>query len=88
MAYHGLILAKATSVSGITSINNLDDIKNFQNIKAIILNTLQTVTFQKETLFVPRNDSISGEYIKIMSQILIPIQVALFALAVRNKFKR
>lgn len=53
---------------------------------AIILNTLQYATLQKETVFKPV--SLSGAYLKLFAQILIPVQTALFALAIKNRFKR
>ena len=58
------------------------------NIGAVILNTLQYITFQKVTIFKPLPGSLSGGYIKLLTQILVPIQVGLFGMAVRNRFRR
>jgi len=53
---------------------------------ALFLNTLKYATFQRDFFFVPQNWI--GETIKIFAQLFIPVQTALFALAVRNRFRR
>jgi uncharacterized protein YjbI with pentapeptide repeats len=59
------------------------DVKTFW---PLLLNTLKFATFQKDPFFVPKGWI--GETVKIFAQILIPIQAALLALAVRNRFRR
>jgi len=59
---------------------------NVKSVCALLTNILKYVTFQKDFFFVPHN--ITGEAIKMMAQILIPLQTVLFALAVRNRFRR
>jgi len=67
-------------------INGLYDIFNFKSYQAVVLNTLQFATFQKVTAFRP--NSHWGEWFKVITQILIPLQTTLFAFAVRNRFRR
>lgn len=55
---------------------------------AYVLNTLQYVTFQKQPIFQPLPGSLPGEYLKILTRIVIPLQTALFAFALRNRFRR
>jgi len=57
-----------------------------KSIGAVLMNTLKYATFQKDIFFVPRN--MWGELIRCIAQILIPVQTALFILAVRNRFRR
>jgi len=57
-----------------------------KSIGALLMNTLKYATFQKDVFFVPRN--MWGECLRLIAQILIPIQTALFILAVRNRFRR
>lgn len=61
-------------------------ISRIDGFAAIILNTLQYATLQKATLLEPA--SLTGGYLKLLTQILIPLQTALFALAIKNRFKR
>lgn len=69
---------------GITSITlkTLD----LKSIGALLINTLKYATFQKDIIFFPRN--MWGEIVRLLAQILIPIQTALFIMAVRNRFRR
>lgn len=73
-----IILSILTSMSGLKAPEG--------GFAAIILNTLQYATLQKATLLEPA--SLSGGYLKLLTQILIPLQTALFALAIKNRFKR
>jgi len=50
------------------------------------MNTLKYVTFQKDTFFVPTGWL--GEVVKLVTQVVVPLQTALFALAVRNRYRR
>lgn len=52
----------------------------------LILSVFQYLTFQKDIYLKPAN--LPGEFVKLVSQILISLQTALFALAVRNRFRR
>jgi uncharacterized protein YjbI with pentapeptide repeats len=53
---------------------------------AYLLNTLQYVAFYKEPIFRPA--SLLGECAALFTRIVIPIQAALFGLAIRNRFRR
>ena len=86
------------NVLGITSINGheifgVKEIKGFYSLFnskkfwLLINNSIQNVLFIKETYFKP--ETLSGSILQtILSKLLIPIQVALFVLALRNKFRR
>ena len=73
-----IILSVLTSMSGLKPPE--------EGFAAIILNTLQYATLQKATLLEPV--SLTGAYLKLLTQILIPLQTALFALAIKNRLKR
>ena len=62
------------------------DLKDYYKLFVHVLNTLQYITFLKEPIFKPA--SLFGEYLVLFSRILIPIQTALFVLAIRNRFGR
>jgi len=62
------------------------DISCLNNIKDLLLATLQYATFDKNPDFIPKTTN--GKYLKIFTQIFIPLQMALFALAIRNRFRR
>lgn len=70
----------------ITEVEGWSNIINIQNLWALVLNTLQCATFEKKPDFVPK--TIYGASLKVVARILIPLQTALFALAVRNRFRR
>lgn len=70
--------------SGGVKLQHLTDF--IDNFGMLLLNTLQHVTFDKAPSFEPT--SLTGKFFKIAAQILIPIQAALLALAVRNRFRR
>ncbi|MFZ3072995.1 MAG: pentapeptide repeat-containing protein [Thermodesulfobacteriota bacterium] len=55
---------------------------------AYLLNTLQYATFQKETIFTPVFGSLWAEAVALFARVIIPLQAALFVLAVRNRFRR
>lgn len=86
MTMSGLMPSTGDSVYSIDRIKGFDDILDLSKLKALILNTLQYATLQKEAIFKP--ESLSGAYLKLFAQILIPVQTALFALAIKNRFKR
>jgi len=61
---------------------------NGQNLGKIVLNTLQNALFLKDTAFKPVRNVPDGLVQTLFTRILIPIQFALFAFALRNKFRR
>jgi len=63
----------------IIKIESWIDISNLNYLKA----TLQYSTFEQTPDFIPAN-----WFLKLAAKILIPLQTALFALAVRNLFRR
>jgi len=78
----GINVTEGTAINGLKNISwphNYD-------VGVSILNTLQYVTFQKEVFLKPT--TLMGETIKIIAQILIPIQAAFLALSLRNRFRR
>ncbi|CAG0989347.1 hypothetical protein METP3_02547 [Methanosarcinales archaeon] len=90
-----LVISILVGISGVGSehkdlidfkgLNTFADI-SFKNIWSLILGIFQYATFTKEPILKPVN--LLGETLKTIAQILIPVQVALFALAVRNRFRR
>jgi uncharacterized protein YjbI with pentapeptide repeats len=52
----------------------------------LLVSGFQYLTFQKDISLKPIN--VGGEFVKLLSQILIPLQAGLFGLAVRNRFRR
>jgi hypothetical protein len=52
----------------------------------VMVSTFKYATFQKDYYHLPAN--IWGEILRLATQILIPLQTTLFALAVRNRFRR
>ena len=72
-------------VYGIEKINGFFDM-DYRAFGALVLNTIQYATFQKVTAFKPA--SLLGDFIKSLTQIALPVQAALFALAVRNRLRR
>jgi hypothetical protein len=52
----------------------------------VMVSTFKYATFQKDYYHLPAN--IWGEILRLATQVLIPLQTALFALAVRNRFRR
>lgn len=86
LAVAGLVVPdNVKDVHGITSVGWPYDI-DIKKTWALFLNTFKYVTFQRDPFFEPANWY--GEAIKLLAQILIPLQAALFALAVRNRFRR
>jgi uncharacterized protein YjbI with pentapeptide repeats len=81
----GLKGIEGKDLADVMSIKGFADIANFNKLNALILNTFQYALF-REPYFRP--DSMIGYYLKSLAQILIPIQIGLFAFAVRNRFRR
>lgn len=67
-------------------IEKWSDITNLCKFCFILLSTLQYATFGREPTFIP--NTITGWYLHTAARIFIPLQAALFALAVRNRFRR
>ena len=73
--------------SKIQPINHLFGM-NMEQIGLLIENTIQNVLFIKNPRMVPL-DPVPWEFVQtIFTRIVIPIQFALFAFALRNKFRR
>ena len=75
----GLTGIKPVDGSNIIEIKQLTDIWDIDYLVA----TLQYATFETRPDFIPVN-----LFLKIVAKLLIPLQTALFALAVRNRFRR
>jgi uncharacterized protein YjbI with pentapeptide repeats len=72
---------------GLAGIGGLGDVlSSWKTFSAAVLNTFQYVTFQKVTVFTPT--TLAGGWIRSAAQVLVPLQAALLALAVRNRFRR
>jgi hypothetical protein len=59
---------------------------SLDNTGYLFVSVFQYLIFQKDVFLKPIN--LGGEFVKLLSQILIPVQAALFGLAVRNRFRR
>ena len=80
-------LNPAESGSAIQAIQHLSGL-NFDQIVLLIENTIQNVLFIKNARMMPL-EPVPWEFVQtIFTRILIPIQFALFAFALRNKFRR
>ncbi|MEK6690077.1 MAG: pentapeptide repeat-containing protein [Nitrospirota bacterium] len=75
----GLTGIKSLYTDDVIKIRELSEIWNLDYLKA----TLQYTTFEPKPDFIPSN-----WFLKIAAKLLIPLQAALFALAVRNRFRR
>jgi hypothetical protein len=85
------------SICGLTPVNSVAQLCNTSAVKwpenadsrhmiVVLIDVFKYVTFQKDTCLQPT--STFGQIVKILTQILIPIQGALFAFALKNKFRR
>jgi uncharacterized protein YjbI with pentapeptide repeats len=81
----GLKAIDGKDLANVMSIQGVADIANKDKLNALILNTFQYALF-KEAYYKP--DSITGYYLKFLVQVLMPVQIGLFAFAVRNRFRR
>ena len=81
----GLTSVDEAGIHGITRIKGLSGIMDLNNIWMLLVNTFHYAIF-KATYFKP--SSIGGEFLKLFTQMVVPIQIALFALTVRNRFRR
>jgi hypothetical protein len=75
----GITGIKSIDDSSIIEIKKWSDIWNFNYLKA----TIEYATFESKPNFIPEN-----WFLKIAAKLLIPLQAALFALALRNRFRR
>lgn len=88
-----LIIALLLGVSGLSHPDTATaafiikgPLSTYHNFWTLILATLQFASFVKEPLF--RATTSIGQWLELTAHILIPLQTALFLLAVRNKFRR
>jgi len=86
LALSGLVPLKGGSIYGIERIKGLADIIDFRKFGMCIISTLQYATFERQPYLIP--ETLLGECLKLLARILIPLQTALFALAVRNQLRR
>lgn len=75
----GLTGLKPINSESVIEIKEWADIWKFEYLKA----TIEYATFESKPDFIPLN-----WFLKIAAKLLIPLQTALFALAVRNRFRR
>lgn len=59
---------------------------DWKNLPSLFLNTLQYATFENNPEFIPQ--TYIGAFLRLCLKLLIPLQAAFLALAVRNKFRR
>ncbi len=78
-AFLGLTGIKSIDDNSIIEIKKWSDILNMDYLKA----TIEYATFESKPIFIPEN-----WFLKIAAKLLIPLQAALFALALRNRFRR
>jgi uncharacterized protein YjbI with pentapeptide repeats len=64
----------------------LFDVASSDGVKAAIVNVFKYLTFQRDPYLTPATQG--GECVKLAAQVFIPMQAALFALALRNRFRR
>jgi len=82
----GIEQISKVGVSEVVAIKKWSDISSLDNFKHLLLNTLQQTTFDRNPDYIQK--SLFGKYLKIFTQISIPLQTALFAFAIRNRFRR
>jgi uncharacterized protein YjbI with pentapeptide repeats len=83
----GLVPRHGNPVFGVESIKGFSDIFHANKFWLLISNTIQHALFMRDTYFIPQ--SLAGSIILTLStKLIIPIQTALFVLALRNKFRR
>jgi len=89
----GLISSSGNSVYGVTAFEGLSDLvgpkfePELKRIGLLIFNTIQYTLFFKLPYFKP--ETLSGDIIlAIFAKLLIPVQAALFILALRNRLRR
>lgn len=89
----GLVSSSGKPVYGVNTFKEFSDtfgskfLPELEKIGLIIYNTMQYVLFFKTPYFKP--ETLSGDIIlAIFTKLLMPIQAALFILALRNRFRR
>ncbi len=68
---------------GLTGIKPITDNSSVIKIMDYLKATIEYATFESKPNFIPEN-----WFLKIAAKLLIPLQAALFALALRNRFRR
>ena len=87
MNIFGLDARHGNPVFGVESIKGFSGAFNFHKFWLLINNTIQHTLFIRDTYFIPQN--LAGSIILTLStKLIMPIQTALFVLALRNKFRR
>ena len=83
----GLVPRHGNPVFGVDSIKGFSSLFDPMRFWLAINNTIQHALFVKDTYFIPQN--LTGSIIlTLLTRLIIPIQTALFVLALRNRFKR
>jgi len=83
----GLVPSGNKSVSNIVWIHGLPWSLSLKQLGFLIYNTFENAFFIKDTFFKPLTPA-GAIILTITTKLIIPIQVALFVLALRNKFRR
>jgi len=87
MNHLGLTVQSASLIPSLDEIKGFSWYFDFTKAKLIVISIFQHVLFVKEPILRPATSS--GIFIMlIFSKLIIPIQAALFAFALRNKFRR
>jgi hypothetical protein len=87
MNIFGLISASGQEIFGVKIIKGFSGVIEWKKFWLLIYNTIQNSFFIKDTFFKPQ--TLAGVIIlTITTKLIIPIQAALFVLALRNKFRR
>jgi pentapeptide repeat protein len=87
MNVFGLISASEEEIFGVKIIKGFYGVIEWNKFWLLIYNTIQNALFIKATFFKPQ--TLAGViFLTITTKLIIPIQVALFVLALRNKFRR
>ncbi|GAF84664.1 unnamed protein product, partial [marine sediment metagenome] len=83
----GLVPRHGNPVFGVESIKGFSSVFDPMRFWLLVNNTIQHALFIRDTYFIPQ--SLAGSIIlTISTKVIIPIQTALFVLALRNKFRR
>jgi uncharacterized protein YjbI with pentapeptide repeats len=87
MSLFGLDPKNGMSLYGVEPIKGFSSVFEPKKFWLLINNTIQHALFVRDTYFIPQ--SLAGSIILTLStKLIMPIQTALFVLALRNKFRR
>jgi uncharacterized protein YjbI with pentapeptide repeats len=88
MNYFGLVpFVEGNPVYEVTEIKGLSGSIDWKKLWLLFYNTIQHILFFKTPFFKP--ETLSGNiFLTVFTRFIIPIQAALFAFALRNKFRR